>query len=87
MFFANRMEYEGFDKGGVVTPIKNLYQSGSVGFVGSVGGNGYRAANCIAEELGIRNQPWWTHRAMEYITKKLILKTYVPLKPTSVLDR
>lgn len=87
MFFGNRADIEGFDKGGVVTPIKNLYGAGSVGPAWSCGGNGYRAACHIAEEAGIRNQPWWTHRVFEYIEKKYISKTYVPLKATSVLDR
>ncbi len=85
MFFANRADIEGFEKGGVVTPIKNLYGAGSVGPSWSSGGNGYRAACQIAEELGIRNQPWWVHRAFEYIQKKYIDKTYVPLKKTSIL--
>ncbi len=88
MFYGNRANIEGFEKGGVVTPIKNLYQSGSgIGGAWSSGSNGYRAACYIAEEMGIRNQPWWTHRVSEYITKKYIEKTYVPLKPTSILDR
>ena len=87
MFFGNRANIEGFDKGGVVTPIKNLYGAGSVGPTWSCGGNGYRAACHIAEEMGIRNQPWWTHRGFEYLSKKYIEKTYVPLKATSVLDR
>lgn len=87
MFFANRARVDGFDKGGIVTPIKYLYGAGSVGPVWSCGGNGYRAACHIAEEMGLRNQPWWKHRVFEYIQKKYIEKTYVPLKPTSVLDR
>ncbi|MBU0476381.1 MAG: NAD(P)/FAD-dependent oxidoreductase [Bacteroidetes bacterium] len=88
MFYGNRDNFAGFENGGIITPIKNLYASGSgVGIAWSSGGNGYRAANHIAEELGIRNQPWWTHRIGEYITKKYIEKSYVPLKPTSVLDK
>lgn len=87
MFYANRTRIDGFDKGGIVTPIKNLYGSGSVGLVTSGGGNGYAAACHIAEELGIRNQPWWTHRIYEYVRKKFIEKNYVPLQPTSILDR
>jgi beta-carotene ketolase (CrtO type) len=87
MFYGNRANIEGFDKGGVVTPIKSLYGSGAVGPAWTNGGNGYRAACHIADELGIRNQPWWTHRCFEYLTKKYIEKTYVPLKATSILDR
>ncbi len=87
MFYANKSNIEGFDKGGVVTPIKNLYRSGCLGTTDSTGGNGYRAACCIAEELGIRNQPWWTHRVYEYVKRKYIEKSYVPLKPTSILYR
>ena len=86
-WFANRPGAEGFDKGGIVTPIKNLYGSGSVGPSFSGGGNGYRAACHITEELGMRNQPWWNHRPMEYYLKKYVEKTYVPLKLGSVLDK
>jgi phytoene dehydrogenase-like protein len=87
MFYGNRASIEGFEKGGIVTPIKNLYGSGSVGPAWSSGGNGYRAACHIAEEMGIRNQSWWTHRAFEYLAKKYIEKTYAPLQPTSILER
>ena len=87
MFYANRADIEGFDRGGVVTPIKNLYLSGSMGFGGTSGKGGYSAACQIAEEMGIRNQPWWTHGLREYITNKYIEKTYVPLKPTSILNK
>jgi beta-carotene ketolase (CrtO type) len=87
MFYANRANIEGFEKGGIITPIKNLYGSGSVGWASSAGSNGYLAASHIAEELGIRNQPWWTHRVYEYLRKKCIEKSYVPLKPTSILDK
>lgn len=86
-WFGNRPGAYGFAKGGVATPIKKLYGSGGVGPAWSSGGSDYRAACHIAEELGIRNQPWWTHRAFEYITKKYMSKNYVPLKPTSILDR
>jgi len=87
MVFGNRAAIEGFDKGGIVTPIKNLYGCGSVMLGGSNGGGGYMAACHIAEELGIRNQPWWTHRVYEYLIKKYVEKSYVPLKPTSILDK
>ena len=88
MFFGNRVAgLDGFDKGGIVTPIKNLYISGSVGPAWSSGGNGYRAAVHVAEVLGIRNQPWWTHHVFEYLTRKHILKDYVPTKTSSILDR
>ncbi len=85
MWYANRPGAEGFDKGGIVTPIKNLYGAGGVGIAESSGGNGYRAACHVAEEMGIRNQPWWIHRVGEYYYKKYIEKTYVPLRPTSIL--
>lgn len=87
MFYGNRPGADGFDKGGIITPIKNLYGSGSVGLAGSNGGPGYAAACHIAEKLGIRNQPWWTHRCMEYVARKYHLKNYVPLKQTSILDK
>jgi phytoene dehydrogenase-like protein len=87
MWWGNRPGAEGFGKGGIVTPIKNLIGCGAAGFSGTGGGNGYRAATHITEELGIRNQPWWTHRMGEYLLKKHIEKTYVPLKPTSILDK
>ena len=87
MWYGNRPGAEGFAKGGIVTPIKNLCNCGGAGWSGSTGGNGYRVACHIAEELGIRNQPWWIHRVSEYIVKKYIEKSYVPLKPTSILDK
>jgi len=71
----------------VKNPLKNLYGSGSVGWPGTSGGCGYKAACHVAEEMGVRNQPWWTHRVYEYITKKYREKNYVPLKATSVLDK
>jgi phytoene dehydrogenase-like protein len=89
MFFGNRANgIPGFSQGGIVTPIKNLYASGSVGPSWSAGGNGYRAATHIAEELGIRkNQTWWKNEIFEYLTQKYILKNYVPTKTSSILDR
>jgi phytoene dehydrogenase-like protein len=89
MFFANRADgMAGFDKGGIVTPIKNLYSSGSVGPSWSSGGNGYRAATHITEALGIRQkQTWWKHQVFEYLTQKYIQKSYVPTKTSSILDK
>lgn len=87
MWYGNRPGADGFAKGGIVTPIASLYNMGGAGFSGSTGGNGYRAACHIAEELGIRNQPWWVHGAGEYIMRKHFFKNYEPLKPTSVLER
>lgn len=86
IWYGNRPGADGFAKGGIVTPITNLYNMGGAGFSATSGGNGYRTACHIAEELGIRNQPWWTHGVAEYINKKIFEKTYVPLKPTSILD-
>jgi phytoene dehydrogenase-like protein len=87
MWYGNRPGADGFAKGGIVTPITSLYNMGGAGFSGSTGGNGYRMATHIAEELGIRNQPWWSHGVGEYIMKKHHEKSYVPLKPTSIFDR
>jgi phytoene dehydrogenase-like protein len=89
MFFGNRANgMDGFDKGGIVTPIKNLYSSGSVGPSWSSGGNGYRAATHIAEELDIKkDQGWWKHQVFDYVMQKYIQKSYVPTKTSSILDK
>jgi len=86
MMYANRPGAQGFDKGGIVTPIDNLYMCQSNGITWSGGSNGYKTAVHVAEELGIRNQPWWKHRMFDYITKKYVEKSYKPLKPSSILD-
>jgi phytoene dehydrogenase-like protein len=49
------------------TPIKKLYISNSIWpWSGSHLATGYIAACVVAEELGIREQPWWTHKPMEW---------------------
>lgn len=34
-------------------------------------GNGYVAANCVAEDLGVRNQSWWNHKPFELLFELL----------------
>ena len=47
------------------TPIKSLYIT-EVSFVRStLLSQGYNAATAVAEDLGVRNQPWWNVRALE----------------------
>lgn len=53
-------------------PIKNLYMSNSV-YPASLswGASGYNAACVVAEDMGIRNQPWWVHRPGEWFLQNL----------------
>jgi phytoene dehydrogenase-like protein len=49
-------------------PIQNLYMCNSVWPVSlSWGAPGYNAACCVAEDMGIRNQPWWNARPGEWM--------------------
>ena len=86
MMYGNFPGADGFGLGGIVTPIKSLYLA-TAGIVASGSGTGYKTAVFLAEKLGIRKQPWWRHKIMEYVTKKYVDKTYVPLKPASILDK
>jgi len=53
-------------------PIKGLYASVSVWPPQySLGAGGYNAAAAIAEDMGIRDQSWWTHRPVEWFFKNL----------------
>jgi len=59
-------------------PIKNLYMCNSVWPVSlSWGATGYNAACVVAEDMGIRKQPWWIHRPGEWMLKNLE-RLYVP---------
>lgn len=63
-FYLDRMPYR--------MPIKNLYMSNSVWPISlSWGATGYNAACCVAEDMGIRKQPWWIHRPGEWLMKNL----------------
>lgn len=51
-------------------PIKRLYMANGVWPCQfSVGAGGYNAACAVAEDMGIREQPWWTHKAAEWFFK------------------
>lgn len=53
-------------------PIKNLYSSNSVWPISlSWLATGYNAACAVAEDMGIRKQPWWIHRPCEYTLKNI----------------
>jgi phytoene dehydrogenase-like protein len=53
-------------------PIKKLYMSlGCWPLTLSWGANGYNCAEIVAEDLGIRNQPWWTHHPWQWFLENL----------------
>lgn len=53
-------------------PIKKLYMSNSTWpFQLSFLGTGYIAASCVAEDMEIREQPWWTHPPVAWMMKNL----------------
>ncbi|MDY6971237.1 MAG: NAD(P)/FAD-dependent oxidoreductase [Thermodesulfobacteriota bacterium] len=47
------------------SPIKNLYITECSFVRSTLLTGGYNAASALAEDLGIRNQPWWNVRAVE----------------------
>jgi beta-carotene ketolase (CrtO type) len=52
------------------TPIENLYISNSIWpQSGSHLPTGYIAACVVAEDLGVRNQPWWIHQPLGWFRK------------------
>ena len=54
------------------TPIKKLYISNSMWPWGTTFlGAGYLAASTVAEDLGIRNQPWWNHKPLNWWLKNI----------------
>ena len=61
-----------FDRMPYRMPIKNLYMCNGVWPVSlSWGAPGYNAACCVAEDMGIRNQPWWKSRPGEWMMKNV----------------
>jgi phytoene dehydrogenase-like protein len=53
-------------------PIKGLYMSNSVWPLGLTWmAAGYNAAQVVAEDLGVRNQPWWTHRPVAWFLNNI----------------
>ncbi|MBW2137920.1 MAG: NAD(P)/FAD-dependent oxidoreductase [Deltaproteobacteria bacterium] len=53
-------------------PIEGLYSCNGVWPVSlTTMATGYNAACIVAEDMGIRNQPWWTHRPAEWFRKNL----------------
>jgi len=52
------------------TPIKKLYISNSIWpFSGTHLTTGYIAACVVAEDLGVRNQHWWSHKPLTWFRK------------------
>jgi len=59
-----------FDRIPYRMPIKALYSSNSVWPASmSYMASGYNAACVVAEDMGIRKQPWWVHRPVEWFLK------------------
>jgi len=53
-------------------PIKKLYMSAGVWPLAlSLMATGYNCACVVAEDLGIRKQPWWVHRPVEWLLRNL----------------
>ncbi|MDP2935530.1 MAG: NAD(P)/FAD-dependent oxidoreductase [Dehalococcoidia bacterium] len=53
-------------------PIGNLYQINSCWPIGaSFLGSAYVAAGIVAEDLGVRNQPWWNHPPLVWYLKQV----------------
>lgn len=54
------------------TGVKKLYLSNGVWPVAATWmAAGYNCACLVAEDLGVRNQPWWTHRPVEWLLRNL----------------
>ena len=55
------------------SPIEGLYFSQGIWPASLTHlGNGYVAAGCVAEDLGVRDQPWWNHQPMELMRQLVI---------------
>ncbi|HEY8492072.1 MAG TPA: NAD(P)/FAD-dependent oxidoreductase [Dehalococcoidia bacterium] len=53
-------------------PIRSLYMSNAVWPLGLTWmAAGYNAAQVVAEDLGLRNQPWWTHRPVAWFLRNI----------------
>jgi len=53
-------------------PIGNLYQINSAWPIGaSFLGSAYVGAGIVAEDLGVRNQPWWNNQPLVWFLKKM----------------
>jgi phytoene dehydrogenase-like protein len=53
-------------------PIANLYQINSAWPIGaSFLGSAYVAAGIVAEDLGVRDQPWWNHQPLQWYLKQV----------------
>ncbi|MBU0995727.1 MAG: NAD(P)/FAD-dependent oxidoreductase [Proteobacteria bacterium] len=66
-FFDNRPVPGVLKGGGSRTFIENLYLSNSIHPFGATWlASGYIAANEIAEDMGVREQSWWKHRACDW---------------------
>ncbi len=58
------------------TPIKKLYISNSIWpWSATHLSTGYIAACVVAEDLGVRNQPWWTHETLGWFRKWVAKRT------------
>ena len=61
------------------TPIKRLYLSNSIHPQATTNlAAGYNAACIVAEDLGVRDQPWWRNRPLEWWWDSLRKKGYTP---------
>lgn len=65
------------------SPIDHLYLSNSIHPIGVTHlGSGYNAACTVAEDLGVRNQDWWTVKPLEpYI--RMLKRRGIEWKPTA----
>ncbi|MDQ3947050.1 MAG: FAD-binding protein [Actinomycetota bacterium] len=53
-------------------PVRQLYMSNAVWPLGLTWmAAGYNAAGCVADDLGIRNQPWWTHQPVAWFLRNI----------------
>jgi phytoene dehydrogenase-like protein len=61
------------------TPIKKLYICNSIHPQATTNlAAGYNAACVVAEDLGVRDQPWWRNRPLEWWLNSLREKGYTP---------
>lgn len=54
------------------TGVKKLYMANGVWPVAATWmASGYNCASAVAEDLGVRNQSWWSHRPVEWLLRNL----------------
>ena len=63
-WYLDRMPYR--------MPVQGLYMSNNVWPLAlSWMAPGYNAASAVAEDLGIRNQPWWSSRSGDWFLRNI----------------